>query len=326
MTTLLLATTGGHLEQLHALAGRIPDDGGDRLWVTHDNAQSRGLLAGEDVVFVPYVRVGDVGDVLRCVPDAHRSWRRRSLTRVLSTGSGIALGYLPYLAARDVPCHYVESAARVVAPSRTGRVLQRVPAIRRYTQYPHWSGPRWCYRGSVFDAYQPDDRPRPVGDVVRVVVTVGTAAEFPFGRLVDTLAPLLAADGALARATGCPVEVLWQTGCTPTGHLPIEASPFLPGDLLRAAVAAADLVVSHAGVGSALTALDAGRRPLLASRSAALGEAGDGHQAQLADELQRRDLAVHRAPDRITLADLLDRLRAPGARRTTAPPPFELLP
>jgi UDP-N-acetylglucosamine--N-acetylmuramyl-(pentapeptide) pyrophosphoryl-undecaprenol N-acetylglucosamine transferase len=293
--------------------------------VTHENDQSRSLLGGRDGEFVPYVRVGSLRDVVGCLPHAHRLLTERSLTRVVSTGSGIALGYLPYLAARGVECHYIESAARVTGPSRTGSVMQRVPGVRRYTQYAHWAGPRWAHRGSVFDSYAPGPAPRPLEDVVRVVVTVGTAAEFPFGRLIDRLVPLLAADGELAAATGRPVEVLWQTGCTPTVHLPIEAVPFMGGDVLTKAISEADLVVSHAGVGSALTALSAGLRPLLASRSAALGEAGDDHQGQLAAELQRRELAVHREPTEITVDDLLASLST-GVRRSATPPRFELLP
>jgi UDP-N-acetylglucosamine--N-acetylmuramyl-(pentapeptide) pyrophosphoryl-undecaprenol N-acetylglucosamine transferase len=324
MTTLFLATTGGHLEQLASLAARVPADG-PAVWVTHENDQSRSLLSGREVEFVPYVRVGSLRDVAGCLPHAHRILRERSITRVVSTGSGIALGYLPYLAARGVTCHYIESAARVTGPSRTGRVLHHVPGIRRYTQYAHWVGPKWVHRGSVFDSYEAGPAPRPLGDAVRVVVTVGTAAEFPFGRLIDRLAPLLAADGPLSAATGRPVEVLWQTGCTPTAHLPIDAVPFLGADELTKAIANADLVVSHAGVGSALTALVAGLRPLLAGRSAPLGEAGDDHQVQLAAELQRRGLAVHREPTEITVDDLLTSLSS-GVRRSATPPGFELLP
>lgn len=324
MTTLFLATTGGHLEQLASLAARLPAEG-PAVWVTHENDQSRALLSGRETEFVPYVRVGNLRDVAGCVPHAHRLWRDRRLTRVVSTGSGIALGYLPYLAARGVTCHYIESAARVSAPSVTGRVLERVPGIRRYTQYPHWAGPRWTYRGSVFDSYRPDAAPRTGEGALRVVVTVGTAAEFPFGRLIDRLAPLLAPGGELAAAAGRPVEVLWQTGCTPTGHLPIDAVPFLAGDRLAKAIADADIVIAHAGVGSALTALAAGLRPLLAPRSAGLGEAGDDHQGQLAAELQRRGLAVHREPHDITLDDLLLALSV-GVRQVDAPTDFELLP
>jgi len=52
---------------------------------------------------------------------------------------------------------------------------------------------------------------------------LGTAAEFPFTRLIRALAPLLAPGGDLERATGRPVDVLWQTGCTPVDGLPVDA-------------------------------------------------------------------------------------------------------
>ncbi len=322
MTTLMLATTGGHLDQLDDLASRVPVDD-ERLWVTHANEQSRSLLAGRDVEFVPYVRVRSVADVVRCVPTARRLLRERAITRVVSTGSGIALGYLPYLAARGVECHYIESAARVTAPSLTGRVLERTPRISRYTQYPALAGRRWHYTGSVFDSFLPTPSVRPGGEVIRVVVTVGTAAEFPFSRLIDALVPLLRPGGQLERETGQQVEVLWQTGCTPVDHHPITAHAYLGARELTAALGQADIVVSHAGTGSALGALDAGRRPLLATRTARLGEAGDDHQAELAAELTRRRLAAQVEPDRLTVHDLVESL-GHGVRRCAVPPTFEL--
>src|SRR6478672_2687119 len=152
MTTLFVATTGGHLTQLDSLARRIPPNG-DAVWVTHANEQSRSMLADRDVEFVPYVGVRNVPDVLRCIPYARRLLERRKVTRAVSTGSGIALGYLPYLAARGVECHYIESAARVGGPSLTGRILRWVPRVKTYTQYRGWSGPHWRYGGSGFDAF-----------------------------------------------------------------------------------------------------------------------------------------------------------------------------
>jgi UDP-N-acetylglucosamine transferase subunit ALG13 len=157
-----------------------------------------------------------------------------------------------------------------------------------------------------------------------VVVTVGTAAEFPFRRLIVALAGLLAPDGELSKAAGVPVEVLWQTGCTPVDGLPIEATPFLPAAELTAALAEADIVVSHSGTGSALANLAAGRFAVMVSRSAALGEAGDDHQSELADELVRRGLAVHRRCEEITVDDLLATRRT-AVRRTAAVPPFALI-
>src|SRR5436305_15113639 len=142
MTTLFVATTGGHLTQLDSLASRIPPNG-DEVWVTHANEQSRSMLADRDVEFVPYVGVRSVPDVLRCIPNARRLLARRKLTRAVSTGSGIALGYLPYLAARGVECHHIDGATRVNGPSVTGRVLQAVPGLRTCAPYQSWAAPRW---------------------------------------------------------------------------------------------------------------------------------------------------------------------------------------
>src|SRR6476659_5594200 len=76
MTTLFLATTGGHLTQLAGIADRIPHDP-DSLWVTHANPQSESLLADRDVHYVPYIGVRDVLGVLECVPRAWALYRRR---------------------------------------------------------------------------------------------------------------------------------------------------------------------------------------------------------------------------------------------------------
>ena len=322
MTTLFLATAGGHLQQLDALAARIPSEC-QALWVTDDNEQSRSLLRDREVVFVPFVGVRDVTRVARCLPTAHRLWRERGITRVISTGSGIALGYLPYLAARGVSCHYIESATRVTGPSLTGRVLQRTPRIHRYAQYRGWTGPRWRYGGSVFDGFAAGPARARTDGPIRVVVTVGTDQDMGFGRLIERLVPLIAPDGDLAMSTGCPVEVLWQTGCTPTGHLPISPVPFLPAVRLQAALSEADIVVSHAGTGSSLAALSAGRFPILASRSPRYGETVDGHQVELGNELHRRGLALHREAHRVTVEDLHLGLGT-ATRRLSDPPTFEL--
>lgn len=322
MTTAFIATTGGHLTQLINLAERIPRDT-ESVWVTHANEQSTSLLADQHVDYIPYVGVRDVPGVLRTVLRAHQLYRRHRPTRAVSTGSGIALGYLPYLAARGVECHYIESAARVGGPSISGRILRWVPRVKTYSQYRHWSGPRWHYGGSGFDAFEPVPGRDGFGDRIRVVVTVGTAVEFPFRRLIAALAPLLAPGGDLERATGRPVDVLWQTGCTPVDGLPLTATPFLPATQLAAALDEADIVVSHAGTGSALANLAAGRFAVVASRIAAFGEAGDDHQRELADELAARELAVHLDPEKITVDELLA-TREHAVRRVTHVPPFEL--
>lgn len=321
MTTLFLATTGGHLAQLNDLSHRVPPNGA-AVWVTHENAQSTSLLAERDVHFVPYVGVRNVPDVLRCIPLARRLMNSRNITRAVSTGSGIALGYLPYLASRGVECHYIESAARVDGPSLTGRLLQWVPGIRLHTQYQHWARPRWHYAGSVLDGFEAVHGARPPGDPVRVVVTVGTATEYPFRRVFAHLAPLLAPGGPLERAVHARLDVLWQTGITPVDDLPIRPTPFLPATQLIAALQAADIVVSHTGTGSVLATLEGGRFPLLVTRDRAHGEAGDNHQLELAAELSRRGLGLHREIESITVNELRATM-ATTVRRTASPPPLD---
>lgn len=322
MTTLYVSTTGGHLAQLHAFAERIPRQGPE-VWVTHENEQSRSLLADRDVEFIPYVGVRDLGAVLRRVPHAHRLLRDLGIRRAISTGSGIALGYLPYLAARGVACHYIESAARTNGPSLTGRVLRWMPGVAVYSQYRQWARHPWKYSGNWFDGYEPARERRVLGAPIRVVVTVGTAVEFPFRRLLTTLAALLAPTGPVELALGRPVAVLWQTGGTPVDDLAIQARPFLPDSELRAALHAADIVVCHAGTGSVRAALEAGHRPVVVPRTRAAGEAGDDHQRELAEELARRGLVTLRDVDTITTEDLLDGLGA-GVHRISLSPPFEL--
>ena len=74
----------------------------------------------------------------------------------------------------------------------------------------------------------------------------------------------------------------------------------------------------HAGTGSALTTLAAGRLPILIPRDHSRGEIGDGHQPLLARELDKRGIALHREPDTVTVDDLLE---AAAYRVESAPSP-----
>jgi UDP-N-acetylglucosamine transferase subunit ALG13 len=238
------------------------------------------------------------------MPLARRLLRDSRFERVVSTGSGIALSFLPAAALRGVRAHYIESAARAEGPSLTGRLLSSVPRVRLHTQYPAWASGRWSYAGSVFDAYQPvehDPSPGPL----RVALTVGTL--FPFERLVEGLHAVLPPDAE---------TVLWQTGDD-------RAAGRLAPAEVRRAFAAANVVVAHAGVGTALEALDAGRRPLLVPRLRRHGEHVDDHQLQVATELERRGLAVTRSADELRAEDLLEAARG-GVEAVAGPPPLRL--
>ena len=324
MPTLFVATAGGHLAQLVEIAKRLPNDGDDiEVWASNDHAQSRSLFADKtNALFVPEVRERDLLNTFRSVPVAHRLHREHHFTRVVSTGSAIAVGYLPYLAMRGVKAHYIESSTRLAGPSITGRILQRVPGINLYTQYERTAHGRWSYAGWVFDRFvatRLSDTPV----IKRAVVTVGTADQWPFRRMLDALAPILRAGGILEQKQGSAVETLWQTGGSPTDGLDIEARPWVPAAEIDAAIADADVVITHAGTGSANSTLTAGRMPLLVPRDADRGEIGDNHQQLFAMELSKHGIAMVREPEELTVDDLLE---AASYRVETAAnlTPFEL--
>src|SRR4029077_77506 len=144
MPTLLVASIGGHLVELVEIARRLPPESDDIvMWATQDHPQTRSLLAGEEAVYVPEVSESDIAGVLRNLTFAHRLHRQWEFTRVVSTGSGTALGFLPYFAARRVPAHYIECATRVDRPSVSGRLLTLVPGVHMYSQWRHLAHGSW---------------------------------------------------------------------------------------------------------------------------------------------------------------------------------------
>ena len=312
-STLLVASGGGHLSQLHQLRPRLTGLG-DVTWVTFDTPQARSLLAGERVVFVRYTAPRDMRAVLANTRTARRLLQTLQPAHVVSTGSAIALSFLPLASATGASCHYIESATRVVGPSATGRLLSRIPRINLYNQHPNWEGPRWRYAGSVFDGWQATPAGTAPSRLRRAVVSLGTMQTYGFRRMVEALLRVLPKD----------VETLWQTGCTNVRGLPIDARPTVSARELESAMREADLVVTHAGTGSALTALEAGKLPILLPRTAARGEHIDDHQHQVAQELKRRGLAVTTDPDLLTETDL-ERATTTNVTRVDAPPPIRLV-
>ncbi|HYI38532.1 MAG TPA: glycosyltransferase [Thermoleophilaceae bacterium] len=312
MPTLLAASTGGHLDELIRLRPRLGDLGHDVVWATSDTPQSRSRLKGERVVFSPPIEPRDYRALTRSLRPARNTLQENEISAVVSTGSGIALTYMPLARARSIPCHYVESAARSEGPSLTGRILSRVHGVNLYTQYAGWATGDWRYAGSVFDGFAQAPS-RDHTQLQKVVVTLGTIKSYGFEELVERLLSILPA-GA---------EVLWQTGSTDVSRYPIDGRPAMPAHEMDEAMRAADVVVAHAGVGSSLAAVQSGHAPLLVPRRGHRGEHVDDHQQLIAAELARRDLAVAREVDELTLDDL-ERAARGRVQRTASPPPLEL--
>ncbi len=143
-----------------------------------------------------------------------------------------------------------------------------------------------------------------------ILVTVGTN-ETPFDRLLKALDDR-EEDGE---------ELLVQHGPSPVRPLGAEYVDFLPYDELADSIRRARVVVTHAGVGSIMTALANGKRPIVVPRLARYGEAVDDHQVGLGRRLAAEGLVTCAE----TGEELLRALAEPPAATTLELGPSRLL-
>ena len=296
MRSLLVASAGGHLEELWMLRPRLFGVADEVTWVTWDTPYSRSLLRDEPHIFVRETAPRDLLGAAVNAVQAQRTLAKGEWLSVVSTGALVAIPFLAVARAHGIACHFIESTARVDQPSMTARLLERIPGVHRYSQYragyPDRRESGWVYRGSVFDSFTA--REQRSGPVRRVVVTVGTN-HFSFRRLLERVLAVVPPE----------VEVIWQTGWTDTSGLGIDAQVLMASDQLSAAMRSADLVIAHAGAGSAISAMRAGHRPVLVPRQALHHEHVDDHQVQIAAELGRQGLATPLRVDDLTWPELL---------------------
>ncbi len=283
---ILAASTGGHLAQLSRIAPRL-GAADDSLWVTFDSPQSRSLLGYQDVLYVPYVSPRDVKGVIaaRALIDEHIAEFGTRYDGVVSTGAALALSAFTAKTARKLPHLYVESVSRTHGPSQTGRIVAGARLASLRTQHRTWEGGRWQYDGSVLDEYEtratdaaPPRRPR-------IFVTLGTIRPYRFDGLVD----------AVLRTGLVDENTVWQLGVTERQDLPGHAVGQVSAVEFEHHARNADVVVTHAGVGTIMQLLDWGKSPVVVPRRRSAGEHVDDHQSLITALLRERGLGVERA-------------------------------
>ncbi len=295
---LLVASTGGHLTELDRWAQTI-GSAPDSLWVTCQSLHSASILRGRRVNFHPYLAprdaVGSAKAFLRMMKEI--DWKSEGFTSAVTTGA--ALGVVGLAAARlhGIPAFYYESLSRVNGPSLSGRLASLDRGIKRFCQYPHWANGGWTYRRSLFDTFMavpkcPAERPR-------LFVTLGTIHPYRFDAMVDAVLATGLADS----------RTVWQLGATKRNDLPGTAVAQLHADEFEEDCRSADVVITHAGVGTILNLLDMGISPVVAPRRAVRHEHVDDHQAQIARHLRSRAIA------RVTEVEELDRASIFAAAR-----------
>jgi UDP-N-acetylglucosamine--N-acetylmuramyl-(pentapeptide) pyrophosphoryl-undecaprenol N-acetylglucosamine transferase len=308
---LACASAGGHFKQLLRLVARLPDVEAV-TWLTYDSGLIDDLLAssgrsGDRIVLAPYAAPRDLLNLARDALVTRRVLQEDDFDLAISTGAGLAVATLPVARVTGVRSVFIESATRAEGPSMSGRILERVPGVELYTQNPGY-GPRWGHVGSVHDEFVAGE-PRSSPGIDRVVVTLGTIQPYGFRRLILRLLEMLPAEA----------EVLWQTGATDVTGLPIDGRTTVPAPELERAIAEADVVIAHAGTGTAMTAFELGRCPVLVPRRHTFDEHVDDHQVETARMLAGRGLAVYAEVAELDLGHLLEASRRTVARLDRPP-------
>lgn len=302
--TLLVASAGGHLDELMIHIDRLGIDRSSAVWVTSPTPQTESLLRDQEVIWAPRVGSGEISKAIRALPSAVGIHRRVRPDLVVSTGALFSTPHLLAAALAGCTTWFIDSATRVAGPSSTGRFAEHFTRSKLYTQSDHWNNAKWELVPSVFEAFEPVERPRTDGPGALHRATVSLGSElWPFSRAIERVCDLLP-----------DAEITWQVGVTEYVRAGRRLPQWLPAEELRAAIRQSDIVVMHAGVGSVLVALDEGKIPVILPRRQHHKEMVDDHQTEIAAHLADRGLAISVDPDDLAVEHLI---RAAGmtARR-----------
>jgi UDP-N-acetylglucosamine--N-acetylmuramyl-(pentapeptide) pyrophosphoryl-undecaprenol N-acetylglucosamine transferase len=295
---LFAASTGGHLAQLARLAPRF-NPHPDSLWLTFRTPQSESLLKGKRVKYVPYIAPRDFAGAARAALTVRRLVHSERFDRAVSTGAAIAVSVLPIAKLAGVRTTYIESVSRVKGPSLSGRMIAAMHAAELYTQHESWATGSWRPYDGVLSAFEPVEG-TPVQNP-RLFVTLGTIEGYRFDSLVD----------GLLRSGLADDHTEWQLGHTTRDDLPGNALHQMSSERFQSNLRNADVVVTHAGVGTILQLLEEGVYPVVVPRDKKRNEHVDNHQYQIADLVQKLGIGMVLTPDRITPQALI---RASGMR------------
>lgn len=277
---LLTASTGGHLAQLVKWSQILGSDC-DSTWVTFHSPQSQSLLDGRRVLYVPYVAPRDVQKSVVAFRRimSRIDWSGERFSAAITTGAAVGLSALIAAHIHRVPAFYFESVSRVQGPSLTGRIASFDPFTRTFCQYESWASKRWTYRRSLFDAFS--TVVRPANPHPRIFVTLGTIQPYRFDSLVDAVL-----ETGLANE-----ETIWQLGATTRQGLPGTAAPQLVSSEFERYARRADVVITHAGVGTIMKLLEMGIYPVVVPRNVKRREHVDDHQGEIAALLNERGIS-----------------------------------
>lgn len=303
----LAASGGGHLRQLHQLKPFYEKH--EMFLVTQETPMGKALAREMRTFHLPDVALGklrksprELGAFLSNLAGSFRILRTEKPDLVLSTGAGLAFNLLALARLFGIRTVFVESLAHVYTPTTTGRVVSRWADA----YIAQWEDLHRVHPGSILASPIHLMKTDPFASPIEggTFVTVGTHGPFP--RLIAEV-DRLAAAGHLPR----PVIIQHpaETRCPHADRTFPECSV----EEFQEHLHNSRLVITHAGAGSILSALEANRPTIALARLSGYGEHYDDHQLEILQKL--RGMGAMLGSDRAE--DLEGLVRESGSFRAT---------
>ena len=291
----VVVAAGGHLEQSIRRVNQLGINGKVSFFVPH-NSQSESKLQNIEHSYIANVRSRDLKGLFKASLHLLIMIKKKDYDYVLSTGAGVAIACRLVCKLKGIDFIYIESIARQSSPSMTGQVLQKMRTKNLFSESKKFDSTKWHPIESLFSAYRQVNHPERniKSHALKIFVTLGTVHQYEFPRLVGLVNSVLRPDD----------NVVWQIGHLQGLNLKGESYKELTSTEFETHLGAADIVISHAGVGSVLSILDSGKFPILVPRLAVHGEHIDDHQLEIASLVSNLNLCTV-ITDKLLRTDLL---------------------
>lgn len=288
------------------------------FFVTEESALGESIARDHPARFVAHYSFGQLrlgkplkmlGAMLRNLAQSVAIIAREKPDVILTTGAGAVFWVALLGRMTGARLIMVESFARFDAPSKFGRMVK--PFATDLVVQSATLKARWPH-ALAFDPFRRLDGPWPAKQPL-LLATVG--ATLPFDRMIGGVV-------GLVRSGAITEEVILQTGIGSTVGADVDgvrAVPSLGFDEMKAILRDADIVVTHGGTGSLITALREGCRVVAMPRQFAKGEHYDDHQFEITTAFADRGL-IEVAVEDDELGPAIERARRKDPPMATTDP------
>lgn len=283
----LACSIGGHFTQMLEL--KEVYERYEHFFVTNLGRQTISALKGEKKYFIPDRKAQWANNLstamsifLKQLFVSLIALYKENPDVIISTGAGDVFWILLIGKLLGKKIIFIESLSRVTTPSRSGRVIYMFANLFLY----HWANLRAYYPKGIFvNSFFPLSKHINKGDnKYSYFVTVGTIPN-DFSRLLTKIDELI--EHGIIEG-----KVFVQKGYSK--YLPenCEYTDFLDINEFEKQVKESNIIISHGGVGTLMTALKYGKKVIVVPRYRKFKEIKDDHQLEITRELEREGKIV----------------------------------